>query len=515
MSVNQTSWSRPTTSILNAGLAVLIFLVISRYISPIKFDLFTANHTDVYRYYVFSKTEFSWSFATEPRPLSMLYIQLIGFAKTFEMFLILLSAPAVIFAIMSYNTFCQIMNLREKVFLGIFFYSFVFSSVYFVQVMQLDFGGMLAGCFAVAAIRSFATATFIQDKTRYLLFGTLCTVISVEFKPNFPIAILTILLFFAVKKKSLKYFIFFGINSFCIVLIYFIDKLNESPFLAVDEESPYFVDFSPIENIELIGYYTVKGLTNPIIIIVLVLTLNLMRLHKFKEILFFTATITATSIPLSLLTNRPWEMYSWYALIPIGLYMVYSLDILFARVSLKGMPRGALPTMIYLLVLYIILFSRFHDSSPQRGWFHYIQGYNQELNSSLFKVTGSNSEKILLSGVTGPYHVLKNTSFSKMIYPNLGEFDVLLRESERPWNAMSGDQDNGVYFEDLNFSEYSKIYVFTTKGTLAGIVRAQDLIGLPSQRAKSILNCSLKQSDLEFRAEFYSRENDPVCAKNF
>jgi hypothetical protein len=381
--------------------------------------------------------------------------------------------------------------------------------------MQLDFGGMLAGSFAVVSIWFFMQAANSKRPSYLLFLSCIAIVISTAFKPNFPVLVLLIQLIFAIKNKYIKQIITFIINSSCILGIYLFDKFNESPFLAVDEKSPYFVAFRPIQNLELVSYYIARALNPFLMFLIIILTLNLIRLRKYRIVLFFATMIPTTSIPISLLINRPWEMYSWYSLIPIGLYLVFALDITVKNIRNRKLSITKFPVSIYILFTVSILFSQYQGNVSERGWFHYVQDYNQMLNISLVSIDNSSSQKILLSGLTGPYHQLKNTEFSQRVYPNLGNFDVLLRRAEEPWNEMSTRQSNGIYFENAKFSDYSKIYIFTTKGTLAGIVEAGELIGIPTNHVKSILYCSTEKFDLKFGVGIHSSENDPVCLKSY
>jgi hypothetical protein len=499
----------------NIGIACVTFVIVSRLINPIRFDFFTPNHTDIYHYFVFSKTELAWSFISEPRPLSILFIHLIGFTNSFNFFLILLSIPAFLFVVISFIVFSNATNLQHNSWLSFIFYCFVFSSTYFVQVMQLDFGGMLAGFFAVIAIWCFMEASRNEHAALLLFLSCISTVISTGFKPNFPVLVLLVQLIFVIKTKSYTQFLTFAINSVCVLGIYLFDKVNESPFLAVDVKSPYYVAFQPFENFRLIGFYTFRALTPLLILFLLLLVLNLMRLRKFGILLFFAAIIPATSFPISLLINRPWEMYSWYSLIPTGLFLVLALDITITSMEKGFKLKVQYAVLIYCLVAGTVLFSQYRESVAERAWFHYVQDYNQALNLSLLSINNLNSQRILLAGVTGPYHQLKNTEFSKRIYPNLGDFEVILRVAERPWNDMSTRQTNGVYFDEIEFSEFSKIYVFTTKGTLAGVLEFQQIVGLSSQQFKSILFCSSKRFEVSSLDKFSQDEADPICTQSF
>lgn len=499
----------------NFGIAYITFVIVSRFVNPISFDFFTPNHTDIYHYFVFSKTDLTWSFLLEPRPLSILFLHLIGFTSNFNFFLILLSIPAFLFVVISFMFFSNATNLQDNTWFGFIFYCFVFSSTYFVQVMQLDFGGMLAGFFAVIAIWCFMQASRNEHAVLLLFLSCITTIVSTGFKPNFPVLVLLIQLIFAIKNKSHIQFLTFAINSVCVLGIYLFDKVNESPFLAVDVKSPYYVAFQPFENFRLIGFYTFRALTPLLILFLLLLALNLMRLRKFGILLFFAAIIPATSFPISLLINRPWEMYSWYSLIPTGLFLVLALDNAITNVEKVLKLKVQYAVLIYCLVAGTVLFSQYRESVAERGWFHYVQDYNQALNLSLLSINNPNSQKILIAGVTGPYHQLKNTEFSKRIYPNLGDFEVVLRSAERPWNEMSTRQTNGVYFDEIEFSEFSKIYVLTTKGTLAGVLESQQIVGLSSQQIKSILFCSSDRFEVRSLDKFSQDEADPICTQSF
>lgn len=467
------------------GLAVLFFVLVGLFFQPGEIDLFTPTHSDLYRYLVISDNRWLPANWLSPRLFSIAYLKIAGMIHQPELFFFLLALPALCFVILLPYIVIRT-GLSKKGVLPLAAFFFVsFGSPYFYPHFQFDFGGMLSGFFAVLAVGfGFKAVKESDDSSAYWWFmPMLFSMLSVESKPTYSFLLLALAFSGAVfvrgnRSKGL----FIGV-LFVVCWVFIKDKLLGSPFVASsDAASPYAVVIDPIKNIKLLVFYMKNAFTVPLVLSTLLASIALLIYREWKLLILLAVLIVSASAPMALLVNRSWDTYAWYSTIIIGVLIMVTVSRLLVTFNENRNTRNKLLAATALLLIFIGLIAHALSRHTVVEWTLANQHYNRNVLSALNLISESGERKILLAGIQGPYHPLKNTAFVERVFPNVGKFDVLLRKNESVWNDMSHEQTNGIYLDKVNWADYSTVYVFDEKGRVIAKQAADKIVVMPGYK---------------------------------
>ncbi len=499
------------------GLTILFFLFIGSFFQPGEIDLTTPTHSDLYRYYMVSDNRWLLSTWLTPRPLSLAYLKIAGLLHNPTLFFLWVALPAFLFLMVLPYLLIE-MGLLQPEILPLAAFLFVsFGSPLFYRQFQLDFGGMLSGVFAVFAVRfgyeaikginkndlmpiqttssstgnmglvhntemQFAQKGRHEQKHTfyYLIAALFFSLLSVETKPTYSVLLLALAGIAALfVRGSRSKWLLIG-TLFVLVWVFVKDKLLSSPFLASSEaSSPYAVIINPMKNIEALSFYMKNAFTIPLGWVVLLASIVFLINHKWKLLVFILILAISASIPMALIPNHHWSSYAWYTTVILGLLVMIAVSQLLNIFNKSHDVKKRVLAAIGLGMIIVGLI--FHAlSQPSFNEFTLAdQRYNRNLTVSLSLINNSGGSKILLAGLHGPYHPVQNTAFVERVFPNVGKFDVLLRKRERAWNEMAHEKTNGIYLDEVNWNNYSKIFIFDEKGCLCASRSSDEIARLP------------------------------------
>jgi hypothetical protein len=482
--------SRNSAVVIVLATTIAVFLLVMILFRPGGLDLTTPYHSDLYRYYIISESRWLPENWLMPRPLMVVYLKIAGIFHQPGTLFILLALPSIVFvALLAY--FVNRNGLSSGI-LPIVALGFVsFGSPFFYPIFQYDYGGMLGGVFAVIAA-SYAVKMAASNDNAGLQTGVIALIFvgcSIESKPNYSVLLLafSVVLAFFYRNARSK---FFSLGVFVVLIFVFLkDKFFGSPFVAASgANSPYAVVVNPAVNFALLLRYISSAFTIPLAFSVALASIVLLLNREWKVLAAILLCAVSASVPMSLLANRPWFEYAWYTTAIFGLVVMMATSRLvsFAR---GGSERKNRMAIIFLVLLFVGVIAHSFVRSPATDWTFSNQKYNRNIISSLHAINQQSNERVLLAGVQGPYHPLKNTAFVKEIFPNLGDGDVLLKKSERAWNDMSHEQTNGVYLGSVNYSGYKRIYAFDEAGRIGGVFSPDEVSMMPIYRQKIMFFC--------------------------
>ena len=467
----------------------IIFILVTNFITPRNFNPLVPTHSDYFVCYTYAQTSWSFHDLLLPRPLFWIYLQVIGVFHEPSYFYLAMAIPAFIFIYLSFRLLDKFLNFSNRKTAQVIFYLASFSSAYFVQMFQLDVSGTLAGVFSMTSLLALHHY-WTQDSNQkiYASISLIFFFLALETKPNLTFLILIAYILVNYLKPIKISFFISGVAFALSILVYISDKMRGSVWVqSSDSGSPYAVIIDPIKNLKLIAYYVAKSMNWPMALLALLSVLVLVYFKKWKTLLMFSISIPASLGTLSLLVNRPWEMYAWYPRLLFAALLLFSFEhfsVWIRQANLRHSERFTISITI-LITLALVFDGNF--GTKQRDWFHYIYDYNRNIIQSLELMESEN--KTLIAGVSGPYHPFKDTKYIEIVYPNVTDVDLLLKKSEKSWNDISPQLTNGVYFENLDLSKYSRIYLLDRTGKIVSFISKLSLNRFPAHVQEEILQC--------------------------
>jgi hypothetical protein len=473
-------------------LIIIHFILITMLFRPGELDIFTPSHSDLYRYFVISQERWGPGNWLYPRPLMLAYLKLAGLFGKPEALFFIIAAPSVIFVTLVIWTVKKI-GLIEYRLVPIFTFSFVvFGSPLFYPHFQYDYGGMLGGIFATMAVVSGWIS--INNKSKQSEFWwfspVFLTMLSVESKPNYSFLLLFLALISTViTKSSRSKWLATGVAS-VLIWVFLKDKIIGSPFVSFNgADSPYSVIINPWLNIQALWFYVKNSFTLPLLFSILAAGATLILAGRIKLLFILLALSVVASMSMALIPNRLWDTYAWYSTVVLGVLVMIASSQVMNDIKQNISLANKLRSIMMLLVIMLGLFAHALIRHPAIEWAITNQHYNANIQSDLKKIKADGKDKILLAGIQGPYHPLKNTKYIHSVYPGLSNFDVLLRRSEAAWNQMSHEQSNGIYLSEARIYDYSKIYLFGSDGRQNSVFSLDEVVKLNKMELHLILLC--------------------------
>jgi hypothetical protein len=474
-----------------AGLTALFFVIIGLFFQPGEIDLITPSHSDGYLYLTMANDQWFPARWLSPRPLLYVYLHLIGLIHQLDIFFLLLTLPAFCFLTLLLSLVMKA-GLSKQHLLPIAAFFFVsFGSPLFYPHFQLDVGGMLGACFAVLAINSALNAIKEKegDSVYWWFMPIFFTLLSIESKPNYSFLLLSLAFIGALLVRGYRSKgIFVGVLS-VICWVFIKDKLLGSPFLVSSETvSPYAVIIDPVKNIQALGFYIKNSFTTPLVWVCLLASIILLAHREWKLFSLFVILTLSASMPMALLVNRLWDTYAWYSTVIIGVLIMVAVSRLLDTINKKLNTFNKVLAITALFLISIGLMAHAFTQSHTMNWTLTNQHYNRNLMSALNRINTQGERKILLVGIHGPYHPLRNSVFMRQAFPNLGNFKVLLRKDELFWNDNI-KKTKGIYLEEVNWADYSAIYSFDNDGRTVTRLTPDEIAKMPNDLRIVFLYC--------------------------
>jgi len=473
-------------------LAIVTYLLVTRLVTPGFFEPLTPTHSDVWRYFAFSKTDYASIDLTSPRPLMILALKLLGGIDSFPWFVAAILAPAVLLPAALLRTAEKIFSIRVAPWLVLTYFTLVFSLPSFYELQTLDFGGCLSGivaCLSVLAFRRWAIATSGGVASAgTMILPLLLAWISFETKPTYSMLLAAIPLLFVERVGWKRAVIQSGFVCALVVGILLKDKYFGSPFLdtSADSGSSYKIATGLGDMIGSLKFYLRAMMpTGAIPLVVLGLWLASHRFGWKLAVAFLALSVLAVA-PMVAIPRNQLPMYAWFGssllLLPLALA---DFNAWRSRVTRDG----AYLLMAVLAALAILAIIK---AEPKlRFWY----GYNQKMSANAYdgiRTLGGRlqpGERVLFVGGINAYSPFKNDGFIKANFAYDFEWKVAIPAAEAVLIPMSTDTTRLIEGRQVRTSDFDKIVYFNKDSRLSLIRDARRLDALSPGELLNELYC--------------------------
>lgn len=487
-----TRMGNPLPSVLRTVLIVAAaFFLTSLLFKPGYIDLTAPAHSDLYRYFLIAEAPWVASTWLTPRPLMIAYLKLAGVFHSPGSLYVLLALPSMAFIVMLALIGSRISAVPISG-LSIFLFGVTaFGMPHFLPMFQYDYGGMLSGFLAASAIYLVLPRAERPVDGRTWAWAMLLVWASLETKPTYGLALLGVSAVATLLTRRRAYLLATLGVAFILGAVFVKDVLLGSGFIqSASTNNVYSVVIDIPRNIQALGFYVKNALTFPMQLAVAICALALLAARQWKLLLFIVVAAVGSSAPMALLVNRLWDIYAWFSTAIFAMLILLGSAILQQQAA-RARAVGAV--MAYLLVAAVsgLLLVSAGSGSAAAEWASNNQRYNRHMLDMLSALEPQGSGRIIFAGARGPYHPLRNTEYIKRVFPAIHSFDILARRSEMSWNKMAARElVNAVYPSELNLRGYSRVYVLSEAGSLAGVYTPADLLAMPPGERSRVLLCS-------------------------
>lgn len=487
-----TRMDNPLPSVLRTVLIIIAaFFLTSLLFKPGYVDLTAPAHSDLYRYFLIAEAPWVASTWLTPRPLMIAYLKLAGVFHSPASLYVLLALPSMAFIVMLALVGSRISTVPISG-LSIFLFGVTaFGMPYFFPMFQYDYGGMLSGFLAASAVYLVLPRADRPVAGKMWAWAMLLVWASLETKPTYGLALLGVSAVATLLTRRRTYLLATLGVAFILGAVFVKDVLLGSIFIqSASTNNAYSVVIDIPRNIQALGFYVKNALTFPMQLAIAICVLAMLATRQWKLLLFIVVAAVGSSAPMALLVNRLWDIYAWFSTAIFAMLILLGSAILQQQAA-RARAGGAV--MAYLLIAAVsglLLFSA-GSGSAAAEWASNNQRYNRHMLDMLSALEPQSSGRIIFAGARGPYHPLRNTKYIKRVFPAIYSFDILARKSEMSWNKMAAHElVNAVYSSELNLRGYSRVYVLSETGSLAGVYNPADLLAMPPGERSRILLCS-------------------------
>ena len=479
------------------------FIVGRLFAFPGFLDPFVPSHSDLYRYFLISQTQWGSHGWLAPRPLMITFLHLVGTLRNPELVWFVLSLTSIAFAAVVILLLRHLTFLKPSVISILLYSTVIFSLPSSFEIYQLDYGGMLAGILSATAI--YAWYRFYRTRPS-MAYGTSLTLfwLSLETKPTFAAAMLVLALLQLLVHKDKKALLLFIGVSFILLLVFFKDWLLGSPFLQFgDGGGIYSIQIDPIKNLSALWVYMKSAVPTGLLPgLALAYYLAWKALRRMRAAIAALLLLAVSSVlPLAMIPNRALDLYSWYPgmLISLPFLVVFHMEINGKlrpdRIPART-PRFLHAACLAVTLVALGLSSKVH--APQAYYDEFISRHNKNVISSLDRLSDGNlafnlasARGILVTGLRGPFHPFRNRAYilNRTHLPDT--YVLLLKESERAWNEISSEMGPGIYSSELGVGSFDYFIAYDEAGNLWSILSLEQMMAMPEWRRLPTLVCNL------------------------
>lgn len=455
-------------------------------------DIAAPSHDDLYRYFLISQAQWELANWTNPRPLMIIFLHLLGSIS---------QEPATIWAILSLTSIFFVATLShffERLLAAtipstnILLYAIVvFSLPSSWEIYQLDYGGMLSGMLCLIGLAMFTERVHAGAKAdAALLIGPFLVYwAAIETKPTFSILILAIsIVLAAFRRDTMSALAVVGILliSACVFIK---DRLFCSPFVGDAGAGIYEVRLSPRHNFLAMATYLAAALPYSLLPGLFICYATCLINKCSQWIAWLTPLLAVAAIaPMALIPNRVLTLYSWYASV------FFLLPIILVPLSIHGR-RPSVTHKLGFVGIAAILAGHLWltaTSDASASYFHATSIYNRNVQDSLAvlreKSPDLNAGRILVSGLIGPSHAFRQQPYVKD-RSGIAEYSFLLRTSEAAWNADAKQLGRTVQLNGLKLDEFDAFVIYGDHGRLRYILPKEQVRRLPAAWQEAVLFC--------------------------
>jgi len=458
-----------------------VYFLTLRFIFPGYFNPTTPFHSDFYMFYSASSNETLSTLFMLPRFVGMFVRDIVGIfgMKGTIVFLIMLNAVNITLTILLIKAAAKIKLYWPAVVLYLFL---IFSHPGFYIKYSYDFFDAIAYCFAVSAMY-FWYKNRENIKYKQLSVITLFVFLSLFAKETYfvPLCIFWCFqYFFANKKQRQSAGIMLGATIALFALSIVHSHLVNSAWVNIGggKHDSYFIDMHPSSIIGMYVYYLkMWGNIGVAGLVALSLLISLVSKEHLKEKLLFLIVGLSTYIPYSLLPNHKFACYFWLAVpLSYGVILFINPDPVKSMIKKLGSNDGKL--LKHILVAFIVVtvffsilaFKQFNDSYKDPGlqWTLMQENINRNMlaNFPFIKDAIAPSDKVLLTGLTFPFHPFVNPNYIDTYFGNSQNVKWVVAIYDKPNEDTSIGSIEFLGVGKIDVSKYDKIFAFDAEGKL-------------------------------------------------
>lgn len=480
--------------LMSTVLAVVVYLLITRVINPGFFEPLVPTHSDTWRYFAYSKTDFALADFRAPRPLMLVALKLIGMVGSFPWFVLLVLAPAVLLPVALLRSAEITLEQHASWPAQAAYFALCYGLASFYELQTLDFGGCLAGLAACAALLAFrrlaldiksGTATIARHFVPFLLVW-----ISMECKPTYGLVLAAVPLFF-IPVTGRRNAILQTVGVVALIMLVLVkDRLLGSPFVGSSPDAraaSYHLAGSLTAMLKALWFYIQSML--PVLAWPLLL-LALFALARSKGLLT-AATLAALAVlavaPMIAIPNNQLAMYSWFGasllLLPIAVFVP-------EKVTRAHLGSSVAKVLFWVLVL-TALVGVARSQNDLRFWY----GFNQKANAQVLKGIESLAvrllpgQRILVAGPLNAHAPFRNDEFISLQLGYSVDWTVVVPEQHTSLLPFSNSLRHIASRELDDISDYDVVALFNGQGRLVHFGPAVKFAGLSKQELINTLFC--------------------------
>jgi len=461
---------------VSIALAICVYLLVTRVINPGFFDPLVPTHSDTWRYFAYSKTDFASSDFQAPRPLMLVALKLMGVLDDFSWFVAIVLLPAVLLPATLVRTAELVLGQRAGWGAQAAYYTVCFSLASFYELQTLDFGGCLAGIAACAAVLAFhKVSRTVQSGAATLplhLMPLLFAWISMECKPTYGL-VLAAAPFFFVSTVGRRRVLLQAVSVVAVVLFVLIkDRLLGSPFVGVNagDGSSYQVGGGLAVMAKTLWFYVAAMLPLwawPVAVMGLCV---LWRERGPYTVLIMVALAILAVAPMVAIPNNKVAMYSWFGA------TLLLLPLILARQA----PIGSSPvhrivqSVIFWVLIAGALISIARSDGPLRYWYSYNQKSNAQTLQGIDALVARSKpgQRILVAGPLNAHTPFRNDEFIALRFGYSIDWTVVVPQQHTTLLPFS-DSKRHIASKDIgSISEYDTVALFNAEGRLVKLAPA-------------------------------------------
>jgi len=495
----------------------IIYFLTLRFIFPGYFNPFIPHHGDFYMFYIASPHETLQTLFMSPRFVGIFIRDIVGILgmKSTIIFLIILNSINITLTILLVKAIAKVKLHWPLIILYLFL---IFSHPGFYIKYSYDFFDALAYFFAIFAM--FAWYKINENvQNKHLLIIVVLLFLSLFSKETYFLPLFIFWCyqcFFSDRKQRRAAVIILCATALLFILSILHSHFVSSPWVKIENSgtNPYFIDMHPVSIIKTYFYYLkMWGNLGVIGLVAISLIVSLISKKYFKEIILFLILGLLTYVPHSLLPNHKYAYYYWLA-IPFTYSVILfinpdSVRLLFAGISSRKVFNSLL-IIFYIVIAFFGAFSlkEFNKSYKSAGlqWTLQQENINRNMLESLpiIKNNICSSDKVLLTGLTFPFHPFVNPNYIDTYFGNFQNVKWIVAV----YNKENEDKNIGsiefLGIKKIDLSKYDKIFAFDNEGKLVKIIDTKNI------NFNKVIQNNISENDLIFYPELYKYINSDL-----
>lgn len=472
----------------------MVYILVTRIVNPGFFEPLVPTHSDTWRYFAYSKSDFALSDFLAPRPLMLIALKLMGVVDSFAWFVLLVLTPAVLLPVALLRTTEAVVE-RHASWLGqAAYFTLCYSLASFYELQSLDFGGCIAGFAACAALLSFrrlakdmaaGKGTIAQYVAPFALAW-----ISMECKPTYGLVLAVMPLFFASILGWKRAILQAAAVVVVVMLVLVKDRLLGSPFVGADTSaraSAYQLGGGLGLMAKALWFY-VRAMLPPWAWPAVLLGLYALgRSSGARAALTVVAVALLAVAPMIAIPSNPLAMYSWFGasilLLPVALF------------NDRWVSQRRIGQMVLRAAFCVFLLAAIVAIARAQKDLRYWYGFNQKANAQSLSGLGAMAnrmlpgQRVLIAGALNAHSPFRNDEFVGLQLGYSVDWTVVVPEQHTSLLPFS-DSRRHMASRDLgNITDYDVVALFSEQGRLTYFGPAEEFAGLSQAELVNQLFC--------------------------